>query len=154
MPPIKPDGIAFYGGPFSNFKRSPIKLPHPFCDEEVIYPTVEHRYQAMKATNEADHDLIAVRGTPADAKIKGNNIKLRDDWEEVKLQVMHEALVEKYKIPTFREDLLATGDKFIYEDSPFDNTWGLFDPKSKTYTGQNLLGELLMIVRTEILEER
>lgn len=149
-----PDGIGFYGGPFSNFQRSPIGLPHPFPDREgeiCVYPTVEHRFQAMKATNRADHDLIAVRGSPAEAKIKGRGIKLRPDWETVKWDVMVEALRAKFAIPEFRSSLLTTGDKFIYEDSPTDAQWGLWNAREKAWTGKNLLGEALMLIRSEIV---
>jgi ribA/ribD-fused uncharacterized protein len=153
--PKAPEGVSFYGGPFSNFCYSPIKLDHPFPDsdgEQCIYPTVEHRFQAMKATNRKDHDMIAVRDTPGAAKRKGRAIKIRDCWDLISYEVMVEALRAKFADPWFAEWLLATEDEYIYEDSPTDAIWGLWNSKEKAWTGQNKLGEALMQIRDEIFD--
>jgi len=152
--PDPPEGLSFYGGPFSNFTYSPIRLPHPFPleeDEQCIYPTVEHRFQAMKGNDREEHDRIAVRGTPATAKRAGRLVKLDlAAWDARSYDVMVEALRAKFADPWFEEWLLATEEKYIYEDSPTDAVWGLWNEKEKAWTGKNQLGEGLMQVRAEI----
>jgi predicted NAD-dependent protein-ADP-ribosyltransferase YbiA (DUF1768 family) len=49
--------------------------------------------------------------------------------------------------------LLKSGDRLIYEDSPYDTLWGTGALKS-VGKGQNLLGKLLMKVRMEIGREQ
>ena len=149
--PPAPDGIAFYGGNFSNFASSPIVLLDPFRrGYSCHYPTVEHRFQAMKATTLDDHLRIAGMPRPYSAKAAGRLVPLRPDWKDVKVDVMLEALRAKFEIPHFRAALLSTGRRYIYEDSPTDAQWGLWNARAGSWTGLNLLGEALMQVRSEI----
>jgi len=154
MPGDAPKGYSFYGGPFSNFASSPIRLPHPFPledDEQCIYPSVEHRFQAMKANDREEHDRIAVRGTPGAAKRAGRALKIdAAAWDARAYDVMVEALRAKFQDVWFREWLLATESEYIYEDSPTDAVWGLWNEKEKAWTGKNQLGKALMQVREEI----
>lgn len=149
----EPHGIGFYGGPFSNFAHSPITLPAP-GGILFTYPTVEHRFQAMKAERHERHMEIALAETPGAAKAAGRRAALRPDWEQVKMRVMFEALREKFKIPGFRQELLATGHAYLYERSPHDGIWGAYNPQRGNWSGQNLLGVALMVVRAEIMGER
>jgi ribA/ribD-fused uncharacterized protein len=69
------------------------------------------------------------------------------DWEQVKTEVMREAVLKKFLThPDIREILLSTGDKLLVEDSPNDYFWGCGENK----TGQNHLGQILMSVREEL----
>lgn len=43
--------VVFYGGNGSNFSRHKVRLLNPFTGRPFDYPTGEHRFQAMKATN-------------------------------------------------------------------------------------------------------
>lgn len=141
--------VDFYGGPFSNFVGPHFVLPHPWSPERTFrYATVEHYFQAMKATNKMDHDFIAYAKSPSVAKQRGRGTQLRKDWEEVKYEVMLTGLREKFKNPTYAWFLLDTGDSIIREDSPTDFIWGYRN------NGQNLLGKALMQVREEILSGR
>jgi len=56
--------------------------------------------------------------------------------------------------------LLSTGDKILVEASPYDKVWGIGlredDPnatKPEKWLGQNWLGEVLMKVREELVEQ-
>lgn len=74
--------------------------------------------------------------TPGQAKRAGRKLALRSDWEQVKVGFMLEILTSKFKEnPALAEKLKATGNRELVEG----NTWG-----------QNLLGELLMVVRKEL----
>lgn len=110
------------------------------------YATVEHYFQAVKATNENDHEFIRTSPTPKIAKERGRKITLRKDWESVKEMVMLKALKAKFTQHTkLKEVLLSTGDAKLHEDSPKDMYWGV--------KGKDRLGILLMIVREKLSNE-
>jgi ribA/ribD-fused uncharacterized protein len=123
----------------------------------VVYPDVEHAYQCSKTTNLEDHNWILSRLTPALAKKAGSKrgikvgnryrrIKLRNDWEEVKLAIMLDLLRLKFAIPDLRRRLLATGNSMLIEGNWWGDTfWGVYDG-----VGGNHLGRLIMQVRREI----
>lgn len=148
--------IIFFGrepdwGFLSNFTYGPIFLPHPFRHQVVMYPTVEHRFQAMKATTDADHDAVMLNETPGDAKAAGRGIQLRPDWGETHGSVCWLVMVEALLARTIQHEavgkaLLASGDRWIYEDSPTDNIWGW--RRDEDYSGTNLLGLAWMHVRS------
>lgn len=130
----------------SNFYQSTI------TDGNLMFPTVEHMFQAAKTINMSEYEKIACARTPNEAKSLGRHVILREDWEEVKEQVMYKALVEKFSIPELRKALLATGDEELIEGNVWhDNTWGNCTcERCKNIEGQNKLGKLLMQVREEI----
>lgn len=133
-------------GCFSNFS------PHSICVNGQEWRTVEHYYQAQKFVGSADERLIAmIRAVPtpqaAAAIGRHPNHRLRSDWEQVKIAIMHEAVKIKFITHAdIQTILLATGDRPIVEDSPTDYYWGCGCDK----TGQNHLGKILMSVRSEI----
>lgn len=138
--------IYFYGhrgGPFSfmsNFYHSPIKI------NSKIYSTVEHFFQASKATTDTDHTKIRKAKGPHAAKNLGRHIKLRRDWETIKYSIMVKALIAKFTQHEYlRKKLLNTGNALIYEDSPYDKEWGWYNGN-----GKNLLGKALVDVRKRI----
>lgn len=131
-------GTYFY---LSNFAESPIAI------KGVLYPTVEHAFQAMKAGDHRTTWLqVAACGTPAEAKRFGRRIQLRPDWEEKKTFIMHECLRAKFASnPGLGVKLDETGDRFLEEGNNWgDREWGTVDG-----AGANRLGFLLMFVRTE-----
>jgi N-glycosidase YbiA len=147
-----PDVVRFYAGsPFSNFARSPIWLPCPLDSDVLVeHPTVEHAFQAAKATTWPDFRRVWLAPTPAEAKRIGRwEITARPDWPSHRFHAMLAALRAKYRIPRFREALLATGDRPLAEDSPSDFEWGARDGRGG-YTGCNYLGRALMRVRDEL----
>jgi ribA/ribD-fused uncharacterized protein len=139
--------IKFYGtqgphGYLSNF------APWGFSDETGTYwPTVEHYFQAQKFDRDSDHYAACLTAaTPAEAKRWGRSGKLRDDWEDVKEEVMLRALRWKF---AFNHDLrrqLTETSKKLVENSPKDSYWGI----GKRGEGKNRLGALLMQVREEM----
>ena len=130
----------------SNFYQSTIS------DGNLMFPTVEHMFQAAKTTDMVEYEKIACARTPNEAKYLGRHVALREDWEEVKEQVMYKALVEKFSIPDLRRLLLATGDEELVEGNVWhDNTWGNCTcERCRNIEGQNKLGKLLMKIREEI----
>ena len=119
--------------------------------EGVLYPTVEHAYQAQKFLQTAPEvaEQIRTAASPHDAKrIAGaNQIACPSDWDARKLLVMENLLRAKlHQHPYVRQKLLETRDMPIVEDSPKDNFWGCGDPR----TGGNHMGKLWMKLREEL----
>ena len=54
----------------------------------MTYPTVEHAYQAAKTLDEDGRKAILEAPTPGKAKRMGRKVRMRPDWEDVKLSVM------------------------------------------------------------------
>ena len=126
--------------------------PSMITDGNEWFPTVEHYFQAAKTETTEEYKAIAAALTPGQAKRLGRNVTLRTDWEEVKEQVMLDALRKKFEIPALREMLLITGDEELVEGNTWhDNYWGNCTcDRCKNIEGKNKLGKLLMQVREEI----
>lgn len=131
----------------SNYSASPFKDE---CGD--FFPTMEHYFQAQKATNLYDFELVRKAKTPGLAKKYGRQIKIAPDWESVKVDVMRKGLHFKFTIPELRYKLLATGDQYLEEGNTWhDNYWGDCKcPKCADILGRNTLGKLLMQVREKI----
>lgn len=128
----------------SNFHPSPIVL----VDGRVA-PTVEHAYQAYKtSTLSDDFARVLATSTPGAAKRLGQLVRLRPDWESVKLDVMRRLLTLKFPLGGhgFSAALLGTGDALLVEGNAWgDDYWGVASER-----GLNWLGHLLMARRAEL----
>ena len=131
----------------SNFDPSPIA---PFNDG-IVYPTVEHAFQAYKTTDINKRKEIAVQPTPGKAKHLGRHVEIRDDWQEIRIDVMYTALKEKFKDLELQTKLLSTGNAELIEGNTWsDNFWGdCHCPKCRDIKGENNLGKLLMKIRED-----
>lgn len=133
-------------GCFSNFS------PHAIELYGMYWRTVEHYYQAQKFVGTGDAALSALihdAPTPTEAAALGRDCtrQIRPDWEQVKIQVMREAVLKKFLTHAdIAAILISTGEQLIVENSQTDYYWGWGRDK----TGQNHLGKILMSVRQEI----
>jgi ribA/ribD-fused uncharacterized protein len=126
----------------SNFTAAQVQI------NDWVFSTVEHAYQAAKSNNPFDWKRIQDCSTPGSAKRMGQKLRIRKDWDEVKVQCMYGLLQLKFQIPHLREQLVATGDYLLIEGNSWNDTfWGV---SLDTGKGQNNLGILLMKVRSEI----
>jgi len=110
--------------------------------------TSEHYFQAQKFVerDRAWFEKIHNAKTPKEAAKMGRSREhpLREDWEQVKDEIMHRAVLCKFQThEKIREILLGTGAELIVENAPGDYYWGC----GKNGTGKNKLGEILMAVR-------
>jgi hypothetical protein len=114
---------------------------------------VELPFQAAKAKTEEERQKILNCMDAREAKKLGRATKLREDWEEVKVQVMLTLLRNKFKIPELRQKLIETTNQKLVEGNTWhDNVWGdCYCDKCAHKHGRNLLGKLLMHVRQEII---
>ncbi len=114
--------------------------------EGEIYNTVEHAYQAAKTNNKKVREIIRGASTPTDAKSFGRMVPLREDWHEVKLEIMYKLIRLKFQVPDLRQRLLNTGSSIITEDNHWGDTfWGVCKG-----SGHNHLGKIIMRVRDEL----
>lgn len=131
----------------SNFAYSPITR------YGISIPTAEHAFQMLKATNFNDMQYIAQAHTPGLAKSRGRAVNMRGDWEQVKYEVMYAVQIDKYQQnPQLLKKLLATGNAELEEGNWWhDNIWGNCKcDRCKNIEGRNMLGEILMRVRSEL----
>lgn len=120
----------------SNF--APCKVVY----ENDIYNSVEHAYQAAKTLNK-DKRLLIRSGTAGQAKKIGKGVKLRDNWDLVKISIMRELLIQKFSQEPFKTLLENTKNQELIEGNYWGDTyWGVFNEK-----GENNLGKLLMEIR-------
>ena len=145
----KPPKVEQFSGPFkflSNFFWSELSF------EGLTYPSVEHAFQAAKLPEDQQRKSWGFTNPTlsfGEAKRLGRQVPLRDDWKEIREEVMAECLRAKFETPQLREKLLLTGDRELidgHSGSP-DLIWGYHIPSKK---GENRLGILLMELRYEL----
>ena len=122
----------------SNFYPVEIKL------DGIVYPNAEAAFQAQKTLDVEERRKFSMLKNPVQAKRLGRKVKLRDDWEEVKLDIMTEVVSQKFlQHPHLIEMLLQTGDEELIEGNKWgDRFWGVCKGK-----GENHLGKILMKIR-------
>lgn len=144
-----PTLIESFTGPWaflSNFGPSEVVL----WDDGVAYSSVEHGYQAAKTLNFKQREKFLLNGiTPGKAKQMGKTLRLRPDWEEVKVDIMRDLLMQKFNPTILRRKLLTTFQAKLVEGNHWhDNYWGnCLCQLCEGTDGENMLGKLLMEVR-------
>jgi len=139
-----PDYINRFDGEYaflSNFY--PCRV---YMGDGVMYPSVEHAFQAMKTEDMDKRYEIAALDTPGKAKRAGRKLKLRPDWELMKIDFMRQALRSKFSDSgELSVKLLDTGYATLIEGNTHgDHYWGVDG------YGENMLGHLLMAIRAEV----
>jgi hypothetical protein len=98
--------------------------PSPITIDGIMYLTAEHYIQAHMAKNKEDRITITGCKTPHLAIKARKTMEIRDDWDNVKIDVMLTALVAKYiQHPKLYYKLRDTGVASIIHKSK-DNTLG------------------------------
>lgn len=109
------------------------------------YFSVESAFQAQKDPSQSERFINL---TSKLAKKEGRKVKLRNDWEDVKVIIMKDLLKIKFSNPNLKQKLLEVTEPIIEENTWNDTYWGV----CKGF-GENMLGKLLTEVRDEILKE-
>lgn len=122
----------------------------PFDCYGVVVPTAEHAYQAQKASHGeiATKRLILSATTPGHAKRLGRRVKLREGWDDIKVDVMRKIIAAKFRDGSVLSSMLAaTGDEELVEGNTWGDTfWGCVRTPEKhgSWVGANHLGIILM----------
>lgn len=124
--------------------------PYPNAVDGKEWPTSEHYFQSQKFEDESLRERIRSADSPAEAAKIGRNrsLPLRDDWEQIKMEVMRTALRAKFtQHRSLRDALIQTGEAEIVEHTNNDSYWG----DGGDGSGANMLGKLLMEIREELV---
>ena len=114
--------------------------------EGLKFKSSEAAFQAAK-TLDIDIRKTFTQLEPNKAKQIGRKLKMRSDWENVKLKIMEEIVRDKFtRNIGLQEALLATDNQELIEGNWWGDTfWGV---DIKSGEGKNMLGQMLMEIRT------
>lgn len=170
------DNYIFFWTPPSAFDQW---MPCCFSVDGIQYTSAEQFMMAAKARlfgDEQQHAAIMATQDPRKLIRYGKKVRrfTEDVWRRHRFDIVLAGNRAKYgQNATFRDLLLATGDRVLVEASPKDQTWGIglapreaadeveaqpwrFSDKgvyrAEVFEGQNLLGQVLMTVRAELRE--
>jgi len=135
----------------SNFWMSPLEY------NGRTFHSVEQAYQFEKCDDLVYQNAIVKAEKPWKAKKIGKKksmeelgVEIREDWEEIKLDVMRKLVTIKFKNPELRQKLINTGNAELIEGNWWnDKWWGVCNG-----IGENHLGKILMEVREEIMLDK
>lgn len=112
---------------------------------------VETWYQSMKTLDLNERELIK-KMKPGEAKRWSHTVKLRSDWESVKVPIMKKLVLHKFESDVeLRTKLLETGNAELIEGNTWhDNFWGSCVCPKCGNKGKNVLGKILMEIRDNL----
>ncbi|KAJ4478664.1 hypothetical protein C8J55DRAFT_398516, partial [Lentinula edodes] len=128
---------------FTNFS------PHPVIYKGKRYPTSEHLFQSFKFHGHrpliAEHiRTCGERPSIAFSEARRFQSEVRPDWKKINVEKMDVALYHKFtQYPDLMNELLATGNAELVEDSDKDAFWGI----GADHRGRNELGKALERLR-------
>lgn len=112
------------------------------------FSSAEAAYQFVKPRDVKVGDYIAAAPFPDLCSSLGHGLstfRVRSDWTQIKVGVMTCVLLAKFEQhEDLRRKLLDTGEASLVEESSTDPFWGI----GKSGKGQNMLGKLLMQIRS------
>ncbi len=126
----------------SNFYAAPVRY------DGVLYQNNEAAFQAQKCVTREERAAFA--DLPPDAAKKlGRRVRLRPDWEDVKVGIMEQIVRAKFtQNRELGRLLLATGSGRLEEGNTWNDTfWGTHLSNGK---GENHLGIILIKIREEL----
>jgi len=133
-------------GWLSNFSKASITL------DGITYPTLEHAYQAAKTDNVEDKSKIVATGNPAFVKRMSKKLQMKENWNEIRLDVMRMLVDLKFQDEILSEKLIETGDAILIEGNHWhDNFWGVCScERCSNKEHENHLGVILMEKREQL----
>lgn len=127
-------------------------VPMTFGKDNIPFEfrNAETAFQAHKTTTFSD--LITFSNMSGkEAKRFGRKVKLRKDWNDIRLQVMGQVVLTKFVVnKDLCDKLIATGQRELIEGNTWHDTfWGVCNGK-----GENHLGKILMEVRSMLMRAK
>ena len=117
-----------------------------FRIDGILYFSVEHWYQANKTTDPDIYESLRKCSTPGEVKAMGNQIEIRPDWDDIKLDVMYKGVLAKFsQNADLKNKLLSTRGLLVEGNNWNDQYWGVCNG-----VGRNNLGKILMRIREEL----
>jgi ribA/ribD-fused uncharacterized protein len=155
-----PKILLFMKGPFSQFHpcRFTVHGSGYVCTEQYM-----HEQKARLFGDAAMADRILKSDSPHEHKLMGARVANFEQtvWDEHKVDIVTAGSLAKFgQNAGLRRRLLDTGDAVLAEANPKDYIWGIGlaedDPAAQdpyNWQGQNLLGQILMAVRSELASQ-
>ena len=156
-------GILCFGGVLSEYHELSNYYKCEFVYKEVRFTSVEQGYQFCKATLFGDDrtaHMILCTNCPSEIKLLGRAVSGFDatKWSEGREKLMKRLLHEKFaQNPVLKKMLCDTGTMHLAEATRSDTYFGTGVPitnptctQRSTWTGTNVLGQLLMDTRREL----
>jgi ribA/ribD-fused uncharacterized protein len=124
---------------------------HAVMIDNQHFSTVEHGfhyYKFVETAPDVAQKILAAPSPWAAMQIeRQHKDKRRSDWQDVKVGIMTKLVRAKAEQnEDFAACLLATGDKHLVENSPWDDFWGV----GSTGKGLNKMGEILEQIRSQL----
>jgi ribA/ribD-fused uncharacterized protein len=144
---VERNAITSFDGDYkflSNFFPAEVEF------EGLVFPTVEHAYQAAKTVDMMERGAIRQAQKAGQAKRMGDHVTKRPNWEAIKERVMEQLLAKKFAYPALADALLETLPSQLVEGNKYhDRFWGaeLVDGR---WIGLNRLGDKLMKLRNDL----
>jgi len=138
----------------SNFHPSPLTF-----SGGVVFPTVEHAFQAFETLDTEMRERIRLADTPGRAKRLGRQATLRPNWNHLRIPTMAALLTKKFtQHPDLGEQLVDNFPAVLVEGNNWnDEFWGMiflnWPPSIENMRGENNLGRLLMETRDSLRQE-
>ncbi|WP_142851735.1 NADAR family protein, partial [Klebsiella pneumoniae] len=134
-------------GGLSNMARG-----YPIVVNDIKIQSSETLYQAMRFTAypEVQKEILSQNNPMYGKRISRKYHSLtRTCWDQERVAIMKWAVCVKLcqNWEKFSTLLLSTGDKPIVEYSEKDQFWGAKSIGNHTYSGMNVLGRILMLLR-------
>jgi ribA/ribD-fused uncharacterized protein len=115
----------------------------------IVYPSVEHAYQACKCDDVGWKNFCSdKRNSAASVKKNGRKVSLIPNWDSKRLDIMKSLINKKFDQEPYRSLLIETGNTILIEG----NNWGdtFYGVSLKSRKGHNHLGRLIMSKREEL----
>jgi ribA/ribD-fused uncharacterized protein len=129
------------------------------CDVEIeeddgstyTYSSAEAAFQAGKTTDQDDREAFVDCIDAHDAKQLGRALPLPPDWDQVRISRMERVLRAKFTDDEdLAERLKGTGSAPLIMVNRRDDFWGMIRQPDGSLSGRNMLGDILMKIRTEL----
>jgi len=123
--------------------------PYPISLDSKMWYTAEHYFQTQKFHDETvQKEILRTRSAAEVIRIASSpKLRVRRDWDAVKLGFMRTAVQTKFtQITDLKTLLLNTGDAELIDHSDIDSYWA----DGGDGGGRNMLGVVLMEVRDEL----
>lgn len=125
-------------------------LDEPIKYGELRFYSVEAFYQAMKTLDQFEREKMS-HMTPPQVKKYGSKVKLRDNWDNIRADVMQLGIELRYRPDSFdAKKLLETNGPIVEWNRHHDIFFGRCLCDEHNDEGQNVLGLLLMERRLEL----
>lgn len=117
----------------------------PFVFDGQVYSTAEAAFQAQKCADPDDMDAFVALDSGRAAKALGRKVRMRDDWDDIKVDVMRRVIDAKFSNERLATKLLAVEGEIVEDNTWHDTFWGRCNGQ-----GENWLGRILMDKREEL----